>query len=154
MGDHAYLIDAYAVAVLLVLLLFIALGADFGYLTLLASLVHGILHAARYMYANMAYIMYETDAGRSGLVASFLLLPIVLPMKFEFFRNKVRPVADREEACLVPEVKQCGVVLCWRTTQMTGRSQYVNAKAARFHNHTSSLASPLFLPSTEIYIDL
>lgn len=56
----------------------------------MASLVHSILHAARYIYANMAYIMYETDAGRSGVIACALLLPIVLPMKFEYFRTKVR----------------------------------------------------------------
>lgn len=69
---------------------FLATAADFGYITLVASLVHSALHAARYVYANMAYIMYETDAGRSGVIACALMLPIVLPMRFEVFRTKVR----------------------------------------------------------------
>lgn len=34
--------------------------------------------------------MYETHAFRSGIFAILLLLPIVLPMRFSFFRNKVR----------------------------------------------------------------
>lgn len=63
---------------------------DFGYLTLVAGLVHGVLHAARYIYADTSGMMYNTDAGRSGLIACFLLLPIVLPMRFEVFRTKVR----------------------------------------------------------------
>lgn len=71
--------------------------ADFGYLTLIAGLVHSILHAARYIYANMAYIMYETDAGRSGLIACLLLLFVVPPMKFEFFKTKVRKASFEKQ---------------------------------------------------------
>lgn len=71
-----------------------ALWTDFGFLTFLAALVHSILHAARYIYANQTYIMYETDAGRSGLIACALLFPIVLPMRFEFMRTRVRKSAD------------------------------------------------------------
>lgn len=70
--------------------------SDFGYLTLIAGLVHSILHAARYIYANTAYIMYETDAGRSGLVACLFLLFVVPPMKFEFFKAKVRKTSERK----------------------------------------------------------
>lgn len=76
-------------------------GIDFGSLTLVAGLVHSILHAARYIYANMAYIMVETDAGRSGLIACFLLLFIVPPMKFEFFKARVRNASERKDTCPV-----------------------------------------------------
>lgn len=62
---------------------------DFGYLSLVAALEHAILHCARFIYAKQAYLIYETDTGRSGVVGCILLLPIVLPMKFEFFRTKV-----------------------------------------------------------------
>ena len=73
---------------------FVAVSPDFGYLTFVAGLVHSILHAARYIYANTADIMYKTDACRSGLIACFLLLPIVLPMKFELLRTNVRNAAQ------------------------------------------------------------
>lgn len=65
-------------------------AADFGYLTLAAGFEHGILHCIRFTVANQAWIIYETDTGRSGMVACLLLLPIVLPMKFDFFKKKVR----------------------------------------------------------------
>lgn len=67
----------------------LALWPDFGYLSLMAAFEHGILHCVRFTYANEAYIIYETDTGRSGLIGCLLLLPIVLPMKFEFLRTKV-----------------------------------------------------------------
>ena len=63
--------------------------ADFGYLTLMAALEHGILHCTRFIYAKQAYLIYETDTGRSGVIGCLLLLPIVLPMKFDFLRTKV-----------------------------------------------------------------
>lgn len=40
-------------------------------------------------YASEAFLMYETDAFRSGIVAMLLLLPIVLPMRFSFFHKRV-----------------------------------------------------------------
>eukprot|EP00752_Nemacystus_decipiens_P012303 g10908.t1 len=61
----------------------------FGYLTLAAGFEHGILHCIRFTVANQAWIIYETDTGRSGMVACLLLLPIVLPMKFDFFKKKM-----------------------------------------------------------------
>lgn len=64
--------------------------ADFGYLTLAAGFEHGILHCIRFSVANQAWIIYETDTGRSGMVGCLLLLPIVLPMRFDFFKKKVR----------------------------------------------------------------
>ena len=63
-------------------------AVDFGYLTLAAGFEHGILHCIRFSVANQAWIIYETDTGRSGMVACLLLLPIVLPMKFDFFKKK------------------------------------------------------------------
>lgn len=39
--------------------------------------------------ADNAELIYDTDNGRSGMVACMLLLPIVVPMKFEYFRTKV-----------------------------------------------------------------
>lgn len=48
--------------------------------------------------------MYETDAGRSGLIAFLFMFFIVLPMKFEYFRTKVRKTAEHQEAGLVTEV--------------------------------------------------
>lgn len=50
---------------------------------------HGLLHCARHIVASNSHLIYETDNGRSGVVGCILLLPIVLPMKFEFFRTKV-----------------------------------------------------------------
>lgn len=63
---------------------------DFGFLTLCAGLEHGVLHCIRFIYSHNAWLIYETDVGRSGMVGCMLLLPIVLPMKFEFFRTKVQ----------------------------------------------------------------
>lgn len=62
---------------------------DFGYLTLISGYEHGLLHCARHIVAGNSELIYDTDNGRSGMVACLLLLPIVLPMKFEFFRTKV-----------------------------------------------------------------
>ena len=70
----------------------------------MAGVIHSILHAARYIYANEAYIMYETVAGRSVLIAFLFMFFIVLPMKFEYFRTKVRKTAEHQEADLVTEV--------------------------------------------------
>eukprot|EP00904_Undaria_pinnatifida_P005570 jgi/Undpi1/2142/HiC_scaffold_12.g05528.m1 len=61
----------------------------FGYLTLVATLEHAILHCVRFISAKQAYLIYGTDTGRSGMVGCILLLPIVLPMKFEFIRTKI-----------------------------------------------------------------
>ena len=63
---------------------------DFGYLTLISGYEHGLLHCARHIVAGNSELIYDTDNGRSGMVACLLLLPIVLPMKFEFFRTRVR----------------------------------------------------------------
>ena len=71
-------------------MIFLAFGADFGYLSLVAALEHATLHCARFIYAKNSYLIYGTATGRSGLVGCVLLLPIVLPMKFEFIRTKVR----------------------------------------------------------------
>ena len=60
----------------------------------MAALEHGILHCARFIYAKRAYLLYQTDTGRSGVVGCLLLLPIVLPMKFELFKTKVRKSID------------------------------------------------------------
>eukprot|EP00752_Nemacystus_decipiens_P012016 g10651.t2 len=61
----------------------------FGFLTLLAGVAHGCLHLARVVYASDTFLIYETDAFRSGIVAMLLLLPIVLPMRFSFFHKKL-----------------------------------------------------------------
>eukprot|EP00904_Undaria_pinnatifida_P005548 jgi/Undpi1/2122/HiC_scaffold_12.g05508.m1 len=61
----------------------------FGYLTLVSGFEHGLLHCSRFIIARQSYLIYETDTGRSGMVACLLMLPIVLPMKFEFFRTKI-----------------------------------------------------------------
>ncbi|CBN78808.1 putative respiratory burst oxidase homolog protein [Ectocarpus siliculosus] len=61
----------------------------FGFLTLVAGWAHGVLHLARVSYADEKFLMYETHAFRSGIFAILLLLPIVLPMRFSFFRNKM-----------------------------------------------------------------
>lgn len=52
------------------------------------------LPAVQVTYANEAFLMYETDAFRSGIIAMLLLLPIVLPMKLRFFRNRVRELVS------------------------------------------------------------
>lgn len=67
-----------------------ALWEDFGYLSMVAALEHGLLHCLRFAHAKQQYLIYETDTGRSGVIGCLLLLPIVLPMRFEFFRTKVR----------------------------------------------------------------
>ena len=41
------------------------------------------------VYASDAFLIYETHAFRSGIIAMLLLLPIVLPMRFSFFHKKV-----------------------------------------------------------------
>lgn len=82
-------------------MVYLALWADFGYLSLVAALEHATLHCARFIYAKNSHLIYGTDTGRSGLVGCVLLLPIVLPMKFEFFRTKVREVRRVPEIDLV-----------------------------------------------------
>eukprot|EP00752_Nemacystus_decipiens_P012591 g11151.t1 len=67
----------------------------FGYMTLIFSYVHGILHCARYIVACEAWIIYGTAVGRSGLVACVLFLPIVLPMKFDFFKKQKKPAKKK-----------------------------------------------------------
>ncbi|CAM9369134.1 unnamed protein product [Hapterophycus canaliculatus] len=61
----------------------------FGFLTLLCGVAHGILHLARVAYANEAYLMHDTNAFRSGILAMLLLFPIVLPMRFNFIRRRI-----------------------------------------------------------------
>ena len=68
--------------------------ADFGYISLGAAAEHAILHCARFIYAGNSHLIYETDTGRSGLVGCLLMLPIVLPMKYEFIKNKVGGMGD------------------------------------------------------------
>lgn len=68
---------------------------DFGYMTLVAGFEHGIIHCIRFTVANEAWIIYETDTGRSGMAACLLLLPIVLPMKFDFFKKRVSGATQR-----------------------------------------------------------
>ena len=59
-------------------------------MTLVAGFEHGILHCIRFIVAGDAWIIYGMDVGRSGTVACLLLLPIVLPMKYDFFKKRVR----------------------------------------------------------------
>eukprot|EP00904_Undaria_pinnatifida_P005569 jgi/Undpi1/2141/HiC_scaffold_12.g05527.m1 len=61
----------------------------FGYLSLMAAFEHGILHCIRFAHAKQEYLVWKTDTGRSGVVGCVLLLPIVLPMRFEVFRTKM-----------------------------------------------------------------
>lgn len=72
-----------------------ALRADFGFLSMVAALEHGLLHCIRFAHAKQSYLIYETDTGRSGVIGCLLLLPIVLPMKFEVLRTKVREMEER-----------------------------------------------------------
>lgn len=62
---------------------------DFGYLTLVSGWEHGILHIARFAVGNEAHLLYVTNVGRSGVFAMLMLVPIVLPMKYNYFRGKV-----------------------------------------------------------------
>ena len=80
----------------MLLLFSLALWPDFGYLSLIAAAEHAILHCARFIYAKNSHLIYETDTGRSGLAGCVLMLPIVLPMKFEYIRTKVRGTAGFE----------------------------------------------------------
>lgn len=54
--------------------------------------------------------MYKTDACRSGLIAFLLMLPIVLPMKCELLRTKVRKAAKLQDACLIHNANPWGRV--------------------------------------------
>lgn len=62
---------------------------DFGYLTLVSGWEHGILHIARFAVGKEAHLLYVTSVGRSGVIAMLMLVPIVLPMKYNYFRGKV-----------------------------------------------------------------
>lgn len=70
---------------------------DFGYLTLVSGWEHALLHCARFIISDKAFLIYETDTGRSGMVACLLMLPVVLPMRFDFFRKKVRTTKKKVE---------------------------------------------------------
>lgn len=48
-----------------------------------------MLPAAQVTYAGETFIIYETDAFRSGIIAMLLLLPIVLPMRLASIRKMV-----------------------------------------------------------------
>lgn len=41
------------------------------------------------IYANEAYLIHDTNAFRSGIIAMLLLFPIVLPMRFDVIRKRV-----------------------------------------------------------------
>ena len=81
---------------------------DFGYLTLVAGWEHAILHCARFIVAGNAFLIYEKDTSRSGLVACVVLLPIVLPMKYDFFKKKVgRNVENTHHSTRKCEGRSC-----------------------------------------------
>ena len=62
---------------------------------MMAALEHGLLHCIRFAHAKQTNLIYDTDTGRSGVIGCFLLLPIVLPMKFEILKTKVRETEQR-----------------------------------------------------------
>lgn len=62
---------------------------DFGLLTLVCGVLHGVTHIVRCLYESGEAIMYATPMYRSGLVAMLLLLPTALPMSIGFLKDKV-----------------------------------------------------------------
>lgn len=67
-------------------------STDFGYLMLIAGVGHGVLHIVRFSIGGDADLLYKTDAGRSGVICMLLLFPVVLPMKFKWFKDRVSRV--------------------------------------------------------------
>lgn len=63
--------------------------ADFGSLTVLFGLIHGLAHMARSFTEGLERKLIEKPMDRSGLVALFLLLPIAVPMMFAPLRSLV-----------------------------------------------------------------
>ncbi|CAM9989303.1 unnamed protein product, partial [Sphacelaria rigidula] len=61
----------------------------FGYMMLVAGVEHGVLHIIRYSIGGNADLLHKTNSGRSGVICMLLLFPIVLPMKFQWFKDKV-----------------------------------------------------------------
>ncbi|CAM9864420.1 unnamed protein product, partial [Sphacelaria rigidula] len=61
----------------------------FGYMMLIAGVGHGILHIIRFSIGGDADLLYKTDAGRSGVICMLFLFPVVLPMRFKWFKDKV-----------------------------------------------------------------
>lgn len=66
--------------------------ADFGVVTLLCSLIHTAAHIARAFYENHLEGLYSESINLSGLVATLLLLPVVVPMMVGYMKNRVRSV--------------------------------------------------------------
>lgn len=62
---------------------------DFGYIMFVAGVEHGVLHIIRFCLGGDADILYTTNVGRSGVICMLLLFPIVLPMKFKWFKDRV-----------------------------------------------------------------
>lgn len=65
-------------------------STDFGYLTLAAGMEHGALHVIRYAIRGETDLLYTTNTGRSGVICTLLLFPVVLPMKYQWFKDRVR----------------------------------------------------------------
>lgn len=65
---------------------------DFGYLMLIAGVEHGVLHIILFSIGGDADLLYKTDVGRSGVICMLLLFPIVLPMRFKWFKDRVSDV--------------------------------------------------------------
>lgn len=64
-------------------------GSDFGFFALMTAIAHGLFQVAKYVYAHQASLLYTNDTGRSGVIATLLLLPIVFPMQSAWLREKV-----------------------------------------------------------------
>lgn len=60
------------------------------------------LPAKQVTYANETFLVYDTDAFRSGIIAMLLLPPIVLPMRLAFIRKRVGYLLRQIDACCLP----------------------------------------------------
>lgn len=70
--------------------------ADFGVVTLVCSVIHGVAHIARMFHeGDMPYMVHSTT-NRSGLVALLLLFPTALPMWIGFLKTAVSYVEKRD----------------------------------------------------------
>ena len=58
--------------------------------TLLCSLIHVAAHIARVFFENNLEGLYSEQINLSGLVATPLLLPVVVPMMIGYLKNRVR----------------------------------------------------------------
>ena len=68
---------------------FCGITKDFGFVMLVAGVAHGCLHIIRFSIGGDADLLYKTNAGRSGVICMLLLFPIALPMKFQWFKERV-----------------------------------------------------------------